>query len=285
MAVPDREISLKWPRFDKEGQMVQRTYAVTGVASGIGAELARILSAQGHRVIGFDIRETRANVDRFIPLDLNDEASIAAAAAQVGEGLDGLCNNAGLPPREGLEETILQVNFLGTRAFTRAMLGWMRPDASILNMASRAGHGWRDAVEQVKKLGALTRREQLARFIATEKLDATRCYNLTKEAIILWTVAETEAMVQRGLRINSLSPGGISTGILGDFQRVFGARMARNVERAGRPGKPEEIAGIAAFLLSPDSNWIKGADIAIDGGMGAFNQTDLMDLHGLRLRH
>lgn len=265
--------------------MSEMTYAVTGVASGIGAELARILKGQGHRVIGFDIRETVANVDRFIPLDLNDEASLAAAAAQVGEGLDGLCNNAGLPPRDGLEETILQVNFLGTRAFTHAMLRWMRSDASILNMASRAGHGWRDAVEQVKRLGAITRRDQVARFVAAEKLDATRCYNLTKEAVILWTVAETEAMVQRGLRINSLSPGGISTGILGDFQRVFGAKMARNVERAGRPGKPEEIAEIAAFVLSPASNWIKGADIAIDGGMGAFNQTDLMDLQGLRLRH
>ena len=117
----------------------------------------------------------------------------------------------------------------------------------------------------------------------TEKLDATRCYNLTKEAVILWTVAETEAMVKRGLRINSLSPGGIATGILGDFQKAFGPRMARNVERAGRPGRPEEIAEVAAFLLSPPSHWIKGTDIAIDGGMGAFNQADLMDLHGLRL--
>jgi NAD(P)-dependent dehydrogenase (short-subunit alcohol dehydrogenase family) len=268
----------------EEDLMTKLTYAVTGVASGIGAELARILKARGHRVIGFDIRETHQNIDRFVPLDLNQGASIAAAAAQVGEPLDGLCNNAGLPPREGLEETILQVNFLGTRAFTQAMLQWLRADACILNMASRAGHGWSDGIEQVKRLGALTRRDQLARFVAMEKLDATRCYNLTKEAVILWTVAEAEAMVKRGLRINSLSPGGISTGILGDFQRVFGTRMARNVERAGRPGKPEEIAEVAAFMLSPESNWLKGADIAIDGGMGAFNQADLMDLHGLRLQ-
>lgn len=264
--------------------MKKLSYAVTGVASGIGAELARILSAQGHRVIGLDICETSENIDRFIPLNLDDSESIRHAAYAIDEPLDGLCNNAGLPPRNGLEETILQVNFLGTRALTYAVLPLLRQDASIVNMASRAGHGWRDGLEQVKRLGLLQRRYQLAQFVADEKLDATRCYNLTKEAVILWTVAETEAMVQRGLRINSLSPGGIATGILGDFQRAFGAKMARNVERAGRPGRPVEIAEIAAFLLSPASNWIKGADIAIDGGMGAFNQADLMSLHGLCLR-
>jgi len=263
--------------------MARRTYAVTGVASGIGAELARVLKTQGHRVIGFDIRDTVDKVDRFIALDLNDPASIANAAMAVDEPLDGLCNNAGLPPREGLEEAILQVNFLGTRVFTNAMLPQLRKDASIVNLASRAGHGWRDGAEQVKRLAALTGKDQLAEFITREQIDATRCYNLSKEAMILWTIAETEAMVTRGLRINSLSPGGIATGILGDFQKAFGAQMARNVERAGRPGAPEEIAEIAAFLLSPASNWIKGADIAIDGGMGAFNQADAMGLEVLCL--
>lgn len=259
------------------------TYAVTGVASGIGAELARILKEQGHDVIGLDICETQDNVDQFITLDLNDQDSIATAAAQIASPLDGLCNNAGLPPRDGLEETILQVNFLGTRAFTQATLPHLREGASIVNMASRAGHGWRDGVEQVKRLARLTQREQLASFIADEKLDATRCYNLTKEAVILWTVAEAEKMVQRGLRVNSLSPGGIATGILGDFQRVFGDAMARNIERAGRPGLPNEVANVAAFLLSPASHWIKGTDIAIDGAMGAFNMSDAMELSALCL--
>ncbi|WP_127109099.1 coniferyl-alcohol dehydrogenase [Pararhodobacter zhoushanensis] len=263
--------------------MTQRTYAVTGVASGIGAELARILKEQGHRVIGFDIHETHANLDRFIALDLNDAASITAAAAQVDEPLDGLCNNAGLPPREGLQATILQVNFLGTRAFTHALLPRLRAGGSVVNMASRAGAQWRENVAQIKRFAAVCGREDLAAFIAAEQIDATRCYNLTKEAIILWTMAEAEAMIQRELRMNTLSPGGTATGIFGDFQRAFGAAVDRNIKRAGRAGKPEEIAQIAAFVLSPAANWLKGADIAIDGGMGAFNLTDAMDLQGLRL--
>lgn len=263
--------------------MAQFTYAVTGVSSGIGAQLAHILKTQGHRVVGFDIQKTAENVDRFISLDLNEATHIEQAAATVDEPLDGLCNNAGLPPRTGLEEAILQVNFLGTRAFTELMVPHLRKEASIVNMASRAGHGWKSGLEQVKRLANLTDRAELAEFIEKEQIDATRCYNLTKEAMILWTVAETEAMLARDIRINSLSPGGIATGILGDFQKAFGAQMAKNVARAGRPGAACEVADIAAFLLSPASNWIKGADIAIDGGMGAFNMSDAMGLDVLRL--
>ena len=96
--------------------------------------------------------------------------------------------------------------------------------------------------------------------------------------MILWTVAVTEEMIKRDIRVNSLSPGGVATGILDDFRRAFGEKMVKNVERAGRPGQPEEIAEIAAFVLSPQSNWLKGADIAIDGGMGAFNMTDTLNL-------
>jgi NAD(P)-dependent dehydrogenase (short-subunit alcohol dehydrogenase family) len=258
--------------------MSEFTYAVTGVASGIGAELARVLKSHGHRVIGFDLRETNANIDRFIPLDLNDMDNIATAARAVDEPLNGLCNNAGLPPRDGLEKAILQVNFIGTRAFTKGMLDHLQPGGSIVNMASRAGHGWQSGLDQVKRLAALTDPEQLDAFVQHEGIDATRCYNLSKEAVLLWTLAEAEAMVARGLRVNSLSPGGVATGIIGDFQKAFGDKMARNVARAGRTGRAEEIAEIAAFVLSPASNWLKGTDIAIDGGMGAFNQSDALGL-------
>jgi len=260
-----------------------KTYAVTGVASGIGAELARKLKNDGHTVIGFDVQPSYENTDHFIRLDLNDPSAIAAAAEQTPCLLDGLCNNAGVPPRPGMEESILQVNFLGTRAFTQAMLPMLKPGASLVNMASRAGHGWAENIEQVKRLARLSKKEQVERFIKEEEIDATRCYNLSKEAILLWTTAITEEMVARDIRVNSLSPGGVATGILDDFKRAFGERMARNVARAGRPGEAGEIADIAAFVLSPQSNWLKGADIAIDGGMGAFNMTDKLQLDEMRL--
>lgn len=255
---------------------MKRTYGITGVASGIGATLAATLKAQGHFIVGFDLSETKQNVDHFIALDLSDPDAITRAAAATPVALDGLCNNAGLPPREGLEVALLQVNFLGPRAFTHAMLPHLNAGASIVNMASRAGHRWRDSLEQVKRFAVLSNPAQLLDFIDAEGLDPTRCYDLSKEAMILWTVAMTEAFLARDMRINSVSPGAVSTGILDDFERAFGERMTRNVARTGRPGTPQEVADVAAYLLSPASQWIKGEDIAIDGGMGAFNMCDAL---------
>lgn len=257
------------------------TYAITGVASGIGAELAKILRANGHRVIGFDLPGATAQVDRFIPIDLYDPAHICAAAAQVDEQIDGLCNNAGIPPRDGAEQHILQINFLGQRMFTNLMLDYLRPQSAIVNMASRAGHGWPQNVDQIKRFTALTDRDALGAFITAEGINATRCYNLSKEAMLLWTLAITEPLLARDLRAVSLSPGGISTGIFDDFKRAFGDVMAQNIARAGRPGRAEEVAQVAAFALSPQAHWLKGVDIPIDGGIGAFGLSDRLGLDSM----
>ena len=263
--------------------MDKQSYGITGVSSGIGAHLAQLLKSKGHHIIGFDIKETTDHVDQFIPLDLNDEGSIDRAANALNQTIDGLFNNAGLPPKDGLEASILQVNFLGQRMFTKGVLPHLSAAGSIVNMASRAGHGWRENLDQVKRLASIDSAEELPKFVAAESLTSTRCYNLSKEAMIVWTLAETESMIKRDIRINSLSPGGISTGILPDFQRAFGDKMARNIERAGRPGEPQEIAAVAAFVLSRQSHWIKGTDIAIDGGMGAFGMCDQLELGGLKV--
>ena len=74
-----------------------KTYVVTGVASGIGAETSRVLRAKGAKVIGVGRTETD-NADQFFQVDLSDPASIDNLVALLPEGLDGLVNIAGLPP-------------------------------------------------------------------------------------------------------------------------------------------------------------------------------------------
>jgi NAD(P)-dependent dehydrogenase (short-subunit alcohol dehydrogenase family) len=260
-------------------------YAVTGVASGIGAALAKRLLARGCRVTGFDVRPPADATFPCHAVDLGDLASIEAALAPATGPFDGLCNNAGVSPRPGQEVAVLTINYFAQRAVTRALLPRLAPGASIVNMASRAGARWRENLGQIQRLAALDPNgpNDVAAFVRDERIDAVRAYNLSKEALIAWTVGECEAMTARGLRINAVCPGAVATGLLTDFAAAFGEAMARNVARAGRPGQPEEIAAIADFLLSPDSSWLRGAEIAPDGGMGAFAACDAMGLAALRL--
>ena len=170
------------------------------------------------------------------------------------------------------------VNWFGLKQFLDGMLEKLSPGASIVNTASRAGAFWRDNLDQVKALHTLDR-SGLFDFIAKNEIDATRSYNLSKEAVIVMTLARTEEMIARNFRMNSVSPAAVSTGILDDFVKAFGEKVAQNVARAGRPGTPEEVANVIAFMASPESHWIKGQDILIDGGMSAMAMTDMMGLN------
>jgi len=257
-------------------------YVVTGVASGIGAALAAHLLAQGCQVTGFDVRPPADAPFPCHAVDLADLASIDAAVARCSGVFDGLCNNAGVSPKPGFEASILTINFFAQRAFTRALLPRLAAGASVVNMASRAGARWRDNLEQVKRLAALDPRD-VDSFVRDERIDAVRAYNLSKEALIAWTLAESEAMTARQMRINAVCPGAVATGLLADFAAAFGEAMARNIARAGRAGTPQEIAAIAAFLLGPGSSWLRGAEISPDGGMGAFAASDALGLATLRL--
>jgi len=251
--------------------------AITGAATGIGAETAARLKARGYEVVAFDIAEP-AGVDQWIRVDMSDPVSIRDAVAQVDSRFDCLVNNAGLPPREGLEQTILAVNFLGLVQLTNALIPMLTPGGAIVNTASRAGANWRANIDQVKALMALTDPAELPGFIAAGQIDHIRAYNLSKEAVIAWTIAQTERLIALDLRMNTVSPAAVSTGILQDFATAFGDRMAANVARVGRPGTPGEVADLILFLLSSDSNWLRGNDLTIDGGMSALAVADQLGL-------
>ncbi|MGB9437940.1 MAG: SDR family NAD(P)-dependent oxidoreductase, partial [Desulfobacterales bacterium] len=122
---------------------------VTGVASGIGAETAKVLKAKGATIVGVDRNEPKENVDQFIKADLGDPDLIASAVEAVPGGIDALCNIAGLPPTKD-RVAVLKVNFLGLRHFTELMIGKLNDNASIVNVASLAGLGWPQAGEQIK---------------------------------------------------------------------------------------------------------------------------------------
>ena len=250
---------------------------ITGAATGIGAATVCKLKALGYEVVALDIVEPQ-NVDQWIPVDMADPVSIDTATQQLTGQFDCLISNAGLPPRAKLEHKILSVNFMGLVRCTDAVLPRLKPGASIVNTASRAGFAWRDNIEQVKSLFAVADATALSEFIHRQEIDHVRAYNLSKEAVVVWGMAQTERMIALDLRMNSVSPAAVSTGILEDFAAAFGKKMARNIERVGRAGTPEEVADLIVFLSSPQSQWLKGIDFTIDGGMSALAQVDQLGL-------
>lgn len=252
--------------------------ALTGAATGIGAATAAKLKQAGAYIVAFDIAEPKGDVDRWVQVDLSDAESIQAAAWDVAGPFAALINVAGLPPREGLTEKILAVNYSGLVAFTNAMLDKLAPGGAIVNVASRAGAHWRENIDQVKALMSLPGADALTGFIADHGIDHVRAYNLSKEAVIVWSMAQCERLIARDLRVNTISPAAVTTGILDDFKSAFGDRVDRSIARAGRPGTAEEIADAICFLASPESRWIKGVDLTIDGGMTAMAQADMLGL-------
>lgn len=251
--------------------------AITGAATGIGATTAEKLRLRGYEVVAFDIAEP-ANVDQWIRVDMSQPDSINAATAQVSGCFDCLINNAGLPPRPGLEQSILSVNFLGLVRITNSLIPMLNEGGAIVNTASRAGAAWRENIEQVKALFALTDPAELGDFVETHTIDHVRAYNLSKEAVIAWGFAQTERLIALNLRMNSVSPAAVSTAILEDFKTAFGEKIARNIARVGRPGLPDEVADVIVFLASRESHWLKGNDLTIDGGMSALAVADQLGL-------
>jgi len=251
---------------------------VTGAASGIGAETARTLKSQGATVIGVDINEPQGNVDQYIKADLSDPASIEAAVEAIPTGIDGLCNIAGLPPTRD-RALVLKVNFLGLRHFTELMIHKLNDNASIVNLASLAGVGWPQAAEQVKALIALRDFNAVAALCEEQGVmqEGGRSYFYSKEALIVWTMMNRWTWRDRGIRMNCISPGPVETPILPDFLETLGERAEEDMKVMDRPGRPEDIAPVVAFMCSAGSGWIRGANIPCDGGM---NQHVLCEMHG-----
>ncbi len=112
-----------------------KTIVVTGAASGIGAEVARLARFQGATVIGMDRNEPGLTLDGFVAVDMSQTASIDAAIAQLPQRVDALCNIAGVP---GTADPALlaKVNYLGLRHLTEgvlpeAMLAALKPGAVV----------------------------------------------------------------------------------------------------------------------------------------------------------
>jgi len=238
-------------------RMTGKIVLISGGARGQGAAEARLVAAEGGKVVIGDVldaegRKLAAELGAaavFVRQDVTVEADWAAAvdAAQALGGLHGLINNAGIYVPSTLMETDaalferhMRINQLGCFLGMKAVVAAMERagGGSIVNISSVAGlRGSPGAI----------------------------AYSATKWALRGMTKAAAADLAPRGIRVNSIHPGPIDTEMLKVRTPEQNAERLQRVPM-GRMGTAEEVAKLALFLLSDESSYITGAEVAIDGG-------------------
>ncbi|GAB5486967.1 MAG: coniferyl-alcohol dehydrogenase [Parasphingorhabdus sp.] len=258
--------------------LVGKTIIVTGVASGIGAQTAKVLKEQGATVIGVDRNQASNNVDEFFLADLSTAASVDELIAELPQGANGLCNVAGLPPTAPAP-IVLAVNLFGLKRLTEGLVPKLADGSSITNVASLAGNGWAASVPAIKAGLAFDMDEDdIEPFATTHEIVGPRSYFYSKEAVIVWTMVSRWTWRDRGIRMNTVSPGPVETPILADFIETLGERAEEDMKIMDRTGTPSDVAPVVAFLQSDASKWIRGTNIPCDGGMFSHIQCAQNDL-------
>ena len=253
------------------GRMDGKTAVVTGGASGIGRAIARLLAAEGARVVIADLQDELGQSlaqelgpeASYFHADVSREEEMSALVDHACERfgwLDCMINNAGVAgvtapidqiPVEGFDRT-LAVNLRGVFLGMKHAVRVMRPRRSgcIISIASIAG---------------------------LETGHADHLYSAAKAAVIHLTRSVAAEVGEEGIRVNCICPGWIATPILGKSVGLSQAEAEATLERVRevlqgfqpikRPGLPEDVARAALYLASDEAGFVSGHALVVDGGL------------------
>jgi NAD(P)-dependent dehydrogenase (short-subunit alcohol dehydrogenase family) len=244
-----------------------RRAVVTGCASGIGEHVVRQLTELGADVVGLDKSRPAFEINDFHEVDLADPGSIDRVAASIEGPVDALFNVAGVSSGIGDPPLIVTINFLGLRHVTEALLPKMTAGASIVSVSSLAAASYREHLQDVAPLlNTATMREGID--WCHRNTDALGTgYQLSKEAIILYTMRSATPLGARGIRINCTGPGVTETPILDQLRTAYGQGFLDDIPKPlGRVSGPAEQASVLLFLNSRVASYISGQVVWVDGG-------------------
>jgi NAD(P)-dependent dehydrogenase (short-subunit alcohol dehydrogenase family) len=252
---------------------------VTGGAGGIAQACARRLAGRGPVLLadvapeGLQAAAAALGGDVHTALcDVADAASVRALAERAAAlgPLGALVHTAGLaPPTPHDPRRVLDVNLAGTARVLDAFLGHAVPGSVAVCIASLAGHrafaAEFDALLAEPLDPGLYDRLQAA---GGTRDDVLATYSLSKRGVMLECRRRAAAWGAQGARIVSVSPGLVADTTIG---RAAATIVAAYAEQAavGRAGVAEDIAGVVAFLTSPDAGYVTGCDLLVDGGVVA----------------
>src|SRR5271168_2163940 len=244
-------------------KLAKKVALVTGGSRGIGAAIAKRLAADGASVAITYAKDASAASAVVKTIELSggraiaiqaDAANVEAVKAAVENAvatfgqLDVLVNNAGTAIPKTFDETTLEemdrvidINIRGVFATTQAALKHMNDGGRIIMIGSAVG-------ERVWTPGLVP-------------------YAATKGAVKMFTQALSREVGPRGITVNNVQPGPIDTDLnpaSGDW--AVPQKAATALDRYGRV---EEIAAMVAFVAGPESSYITGANLTVDGGMNA----------------
>ncbi len=256
-----------------------RRAVVTGCASGIGEHVVRQLVELGADVIGLDKRRPAFELNDFHEVDLADPESIDRAVASIDGRVDTLFNVAGVSSGIGDPKLVLTINFLGLRQVIEALIPRMAAGASIVSVSSLAAAGYREHLRDVAPLLNTATMRQGIDWCHDNRDALGNGYQLSKEAIILYTMRNATPLGARGIRINCTGPGVTETPILDQLRTAYGQGFLDDIPKPlGRVSEPAEQASVLLFLNSAAASYISGQVVWVDGGtIGAAIAGDLLE--------
>jgi NAD(P)-dependent dehydrogenase (short-subunit alcohol dehydrogenase family) len=233
---------------------------ITGAASGIGAETAKLFKEEGATVVGVDLSESSEG-DLAIQADVTDEEQVRDMYTRTREEFGAvhvLFNNAGISPND-------DVSVLDT-----SLEAWQRvQDVNLKSVFLCCKHGIPHLLEEGG--GSVI---NTASFVALMGAATSQIsYTASKGGVLALTRELGVEFARRGVRVNALCPGPVNTPLLQELYAKDPEQAARRLVHLpmGRFAEPREIAQGALFLASDDSSYVTASAFLVDGGLsGAY---------------